>query len=207
MDITLRYPSGVAFIFPVNPEEITIRRDKQFETVNILSLGEVDVPQKEKVREISFSSFFPKHYDGNYCIYEYLPDPQSAMNQLTALMNDKQPVQLIISHTAVNVLVTLSSHQSTFRGGEPGDVYFDVTFRTYREMKVKPVGGSNDASTRTDQKPVPKMYTVKTGDTLSGIAKLQFGSSAKWKSIYEKNRKTIGPDPNVIRPGQKLVMP
>ncbi|MBW5447444.1 LysM peptidoglycan-binding domain-containing protein [Cohnella sp. CFH 77786] len=207
MDISLRYPSGEAFVFPVNPEEITIRRDKQFETVNLLSVGEVDVPQREKVREIAFSSFFPKVHDESYCMCGgNHPDPQEAMNRLTALMNSREPVQLIVSETAVNVLVTLSSHSSTFKGGEPGDVYFDVTFRTYREMRAKPAG-KKGTNTRSDPKPVPKVYTVKSGDTLWAIAKLQLGDSGKWKSIYDRNKAVIGPNPSLIKPGQKLVMP
>lgn len=209
MDISLRYASGETFVFPVNPEEVSIRRDKQFETVNLLSMGEVDVSQKEKVREIAFSSFFPKLHDSCYCNCGGAgqhPDPQAAMNRLTALMNAAQPVQLIISESAVNVLVTLSSHSSTFKGGEPDDVYFDVTFRTYREMRMKSLGRAN-GPTRPDPKPVPKVYAVKPGDTLWAIAKLQLGDSGKWRALYDKNKALIGPNPNLIKPGQKLVMP
>ena len=212
LDISLRYPAGETFVFPVNPEEITIRRDKQFETVNLLSMGEVDVPQQEKVREIAFSSFFPKIHDDRYCQCGgegRHPDPQTAMNRLTALMNSKTPVQIIISDTVVNVLVTLSAHSSIFKGGEPGDVYFDVTFRTYREMKVKPAAQVSQSATaaRPDSKPLPKVYVVKSGDTLWAIAKRELGDSGKWKSLYETNKTVIGPNANLIHPGQKLVMP
>jgi hypothetical protein len=211
VDISLRPPGGETFIFPVNPEEISIRRDRQFETVNILPLGEIDVPQQEKVREISFSSFFPKLHDDRYCGCggeSKHPDPQDAMNRLTAIMNGKTPVRLIISDTAVNVLAFLSAHNSTFHGGEPGDVYFDVTFRTYRDLKVKTAGtGASGTPARPDHRPVPKVYAVKSGDTLWAIAKLLLGDGSKWRTLYEKNKTVIGPDPNRIRPGQKLVLP
>lgn len=128
--------AGNDFYFPVNPDEISISRGKALETVNILSLGEYDFPAGEKVKEVAFSSFFPAVYDPGYCNYENLPDPQEAMNQLTTMMNGKSPVRLIISGTAVNVLVTIAAHNSSFKGGEPGDVYFDLTARTWREMKV-----------------------------------------------------------------------
>jgi nucleoid-associated protein YgaU len=44
---------------------------------------------------------------------------------------------------------------------------------------------------------------------MSGIAKRELGSSARWPEIYRiaANRKLIGPDPGLIRPGQNLVMP
>ena len=58
-------------------------------------------------------------------------------------------------------------------------------------------------------KTAPVSYVVKVGDTLSGIAKRQLGSSARWPEIYRipANRRTIGPNPGVIRPGQHLLMP
>ena len=53
------------------------------------------------------------------------------------------------------------------------------------------------------------IYVVKSGDTMSGIAKHELGSSARWPEIYRipANRKLIGPNPGIIRPGQRLVMP
>lgn len=210
MEIHLIDAAGKDFYFPVNPEEITITRGKALETINIVALGEYDFPVGERVKEIAFSSFFPAAYDPGYCNYENLPDPQVAMNQITAMMNSKRPVRLIISDTAVNVLVMLSAHNSTFKGGEPGDVYFDITARTWQEMKVHThatAQAKKGSSSRSDTKQAAKTYTVKSGDTLSKIAKLELGSSAKWQSIYKANVKTIGKDPNKIKPGQKLVLP
>ena len=48
---------------------------------------------------------------------------------------------------------------------------------------------------------VEKIYTVKSGDTLSGIAK-KYGTT--WQKLYEKNKSVIGNDPNLIKPGQVL---
>ncbi|GIO40391.1 LysM peptidoglycan-binding domain-containing protein [Paenibacillus apis] len=212
MEIHFVDGNGADFHLPVNPEEIRITRDKALETILILSLGEFDLPAGERVKEIAFSSFFPAVYDSGYCNYSNLPDPQEAMNRLTRMMNDKKPVRLIITDTAINVLVMLSAHHSTFRGGEPGDVYFDVTARTWRDMKVHTLnsagsGTSSTDSSRTDTKPKAKTYTVKSGDSLSKIAKLELGSSAKWQQIYSLNKGTIGSDPNKLKPGQKLVLP
>jgi len=207
MEIKIKDPIEGDFIFPVNPEEVSIRREKQYETANLLSFGEIDLVQGEKIKEISFSSFFPKIYDPGYCNYIEIPDPQVAMNRLTALLLKKRPVWLSISGTIINSLVYLSSHDSTIKGGEPGDVYFDVTFRTWRDIKVGNIGSANKGSSRPDMKPVPKVYVVKSGDTLTAIAKRELGSSSKWREIYNGNKTVIGRDPDLIKPGQKLVMP
>ncbi len=53
--------------------------------------------------------------------------------------------------------------------------------------------------------PAARAYTVQPGDTLSEIAaRLGIGD---WRHLYEINRGVIGPDPNLIRPGQVLALP
>lgn len=47
-------------------------------------------------------------------------------------------------------------------------------------------------------------YTVKSGDTLSGIAKSQLGSADRWPEIQKLNDI---PDADLIYPGQTLRLP
>ncbi|HUK35852.1 MAG TPA: LysM peptidoglycan-binding domain-containing protein [Vicinamibacterales bacterium] len=49
-------------------------------------------------------------------------------------------------------------------------------------------------------------YTVKSGDTLSKIAKAQLGDANAFMDIFNANRDQLH-DPNVIRPGQVLKIP
>ncbi|MEU1621569.1 transglycosylase family protein [Streptomyces sp. NPDC005722] len=44
-------------------------------------------------------------------------------------------------------------------------------------------------------------YSVRSGDTLSGIAAAH---GTTWKKLYAVNRSVIGADPNLILPGQRL---
>jgi Transglycosylase-like domain/LysM domain len=46
--------------------------------------------------------------------------------------------------------------------------------------------------------------TVRSGDSLSALASKACGNSADWTGIYAQNQKTIGANPNLIMPGQKL---
>src|SRR2546421_964213 len=52
-------------------------------------------------------------------------------------------------------------------------------------------------------------YTVQQGDTLSGIAQQAYGDGNQWQKIYDypANKQVIGPDPNLIRPGEVLFIP
>ncbi len=58
-------------------------------------------------------------------------------------------------------------------------------------------GGSSTAT---------KIYEVKPGDSLSKIAKREYGSANAWKAIFEANKDVIK-DPDKIYPGQKLKIP
>jgi nucleoid-associated protein YgaU len=51
-----------------------------------------------------------------------------------------------------------------------------------------------------------KIYVVASGDSLSKIAKREYGDANAWPKIFEAN-KDILKDPNKIHPGQKLKIP
>lgn len=51
-----------------------------------------------------------------------------------------------------------------------------------------------------------KTYTVKSGDTLSGIA-ARLEVKGGWRKLHQLNRATIGSNPNRIKPGQVLRLP
>ncbi len=50
-------------------------------------------------------------------------------------------------------------------------------------------------------------YTVQAGDTLFGIAQQAYGNGNLYTRIYAANTAVIGPNPNVIVPGQRLYIP
>ncbi|AEE95790.1 LysM peptidoglycan-binding domain-containing protein [Mahella australiensis] len=197
------------FRFPVNPEEMQVQSEKDIETVEIYQLGEIDFPQGEKRTNISFSSFLPLQYD-TYCQYTNVPKPVEAINKLDAWRKAGKPLRLLITDTPINTLVIISTLSWSTKGGEVGDIYFDIAFRSWQDVKVRTVAISKaPAKKRPDTKPVPKIYVVKSGDSLWKIAKTQLGSGSKWTAIYNipENKKTIGSNPNRIYPGQRLVMP
>ncbi|MEV0896107.1 LysM peptidoglycan-binding domain-containing protein [Actinoplanes sp. NPDC049802] len=54
--------------------------------------------------------------------------------------------------------------------------------------------------------PIPRLYTVKPGDSLSRIAREKLGNESRWREIFNLNREVIA-DPDRIIPGQVLVLP
>ncbi|GHF64094.1 peptidoglycan-binding protein LysM [Streptomyces mashuensis] len=61
---------------------------------------------------------------------------------------------------------------------------------------------SRGGATRTD-KAGEQDYTVRPGDNLSVIAE-QHSVSGGWQTLYQKNQKVVGSDPDLIHPGQHL---
>ena len=64
---------------------------------------------------------------------------------------------------------------------------------------------SRAATTPKRPRPPQRTYTVRPGDTMSGIA-ASLGLS-DWRPLYEANKGVIGPDPNLIQPEQVLTIP
>lgn len=215
MDFYLIDPSGSQLHLPVNPAEVAVEGAKKIETVNIINIGDVDFPAGDERSGISFSSFFPAEYDPSYCRYADIPSPEDALKMLINWKIAGKPIRLLITNTFINVLVLIAKISYKHVGGEPGDIYYDLSLRQWREVKVRtaaeaaaPAALSGVAvQPRPDLKPVPAVYVVKPGDSLWAIAKLQYGNGSRWSDIYEANKDTIGPAPDLIQPGMRLVMP
>jgi nucleoid-associated protein YgaU len=72
---------------------------------------------------------------------------------------------------------------------------------------IKVTGGpSNGGRAATPEASSSKTYTVKSGDTLSRIAKDHLGNAADYMKIFNLNKDQLS-DPDLIKPGQVLRLP
>jgi nucleoid-associated protein YgaU len=71
---------------------------------------------------------------------------------------------------------------------------------------TKGIANVEDKMTTAAPEPEAKMYTVKSGDSLSKIAKEFYGDAMKYNSIFEANQPMLK-DVNKIYPGQVLRIP
>ncbi len=60
---------------------------------------------------------------------------------------------------------------------------------------------------RTQLKSGAACYTVQSGDSLSTISQRFYGTQSAYPKIYYSNLQTVGPNPSLIRTGQKLYIP
>ncbi len=73
-------------------------------------------------------------------------------------------------------------------------------------LRVDGAQTAGSATTTTAASGGSRYYTIKSGDTLSKIAKEQYGDSGDYTKIFEANREVIG-DPDKIYPGQQIRIP
>jgi nucleoid-associated protein YgaU len=55
--------------------------------------------------------------------------------------------------------------------------------------------------------PSVRMHIVTSGQTLSDISKMYYGTTASWRKIYTANKDQLSKGPNAIKAGMKLVIP
>jgi LysM repeat protein len=70
-------------------------------------------------------------------------------------------------------------------------------------------GVQTERATRGKHRKAPTaggIYVVRSGDTLSGIAGKR-DIPGGWQNLYRMNKKTIGSNPGLIHPGQRLQLP
>ena len=91
----------------------------------------------------------------------------------------------------------------------PSDTNFPSSISVAATSEVIPEQNEVSDFVVYDQTPTiksQKFHIVAKGETLSSISSKYYGSSGKWKKIYDNNRDIIK-DPNSLRPGTKLMLP
>lgn len=210
MEIWLKQ-GRTSFRFAVLPSEYEMTSESNNTQVVIHSLGEINLLGKRKLKNVSFSSFFPKE-KYSFCEYTSFPTPKESV-KLIEEMKNAGVLRLTMTGTPVNMDCTIES----FTWGENDgtkDINFSLEFKEYRKVKVRTANTREKitkkvtpATTQRAAKEIKSTtYTVVKGDNLSRIAKNLTGSSANWQAIYNQNKGVIGSNPNLIYPGQQLVV-
>lgn len=214
MDIYLSYNNYEDELWlPVLPSEIEIVTGLNNTTLEVVGLGEIGVVGNRKLNTIAISSFFPKYYS-SYCQQRDIPDPYIAVQKIEFWRDSKKPIRLHITDIPLSMPCMIEEFKYREKGGQPGDVYYDLSLKEYRFIVPRVVTqyastGKMQVSTsvqRPIDKRMPNPYTVKQGDSLYIIAKMAYGDGSKYMEIYEKNKGTIGSDPKKIEPGQVLAL-
>ena len=128
---------GTRYTLPVNPEELQVAHPSTDKTAEIAGLGEVLIPQKPALREVTFSSFLPGARSDPWV--HGSASARSLAKALERAWKGRTKCRLIISRSIdydTNMQCLISDLKFSDRGGEPDDLYYEVTFREYRSYGV-----------------------------------------------------------------------
>lgn len=202
---------------PVNPEEIKRSRELNIETYQVLNTGQVSIPSYYELETFSFEAEFPSQ-EYHYVKTGSFHDADYYEKMFRKAQKNMVPVRFIASNGItddISCKVLVKSVESVEKAGEEGDKYISLTLMEYKApgRRYRAVA---DATTTIKQEETPlaqtnpavtdnKTYTVKSGDTLWGIAKTFYGNGGQYTKIASANSGIS--NPNLIYPGQVLSIP
>lgn len=199
---------------PVTPSEFTVSMGNKIETVNVTAVGDVNIAGTGSLMSIQLSSFFPSRNYG--FVFPVSSDPPSVtastpygyIKYFQDWKNDKTILKFVIPGTANFVDVPVLLEEISYGEKDAsGDVYYTLTLREYRQLKLSASVNTQAAngvrSAENAPKP-PREYTVVSGDTLWAIAKKYYGDGSLYPKIAEANGLK---NPHLIYPGDVFIIP
>ena len=212
--------NNTTYRIPVNPEELKAENNLSIDKYNVLGLGEVAVANYKELNSYSFETEFPFNITSYINYNKDFKNSDFWINLFETWMKNKTVVRFIATNGLgkdINTLVLISNMGVTEKAGEEGDKYISLELLEYREFnkKIAVIKTENDKGTtskvnsstpQSNPKATTKTYVVKSGDTLWGIARTYYGNGAQYPKIFNANKNIIS-NPNLIYPGQKLVIP
>lgn len=203
---------GKKIHFPMNPEKVTLSSGIITQDYSIITLGEVRIPNGNKLDVISWEGKLPGESRSNMSYVKDWISPSDIITALEKFKKDGSTLKLLITETTINKDFFIEQFDSTWSGGH-GDIDYSITLTEAKEIKIYSMSESNDKASSKSQskkratKPKPKTYTVKPGDSLWKIAQKELGNGSRYTEILKLSKPPLSNNPNKIKPGQVLTLP
>lgn len=193
---------------PIPPESFNTKVGGKNEIVDIVNIGEVNILKDIGLRDFSFKILLPKDNALTVIKESEFKEPIFYLSKFREYKANKKPVRFVITRLLPsgkeifkgNLLVSFEDYSVSENAGEEGDFWVDINLKEYREIKItvtKNTGNTDSAGNaivnqevQRTAKEKAKTYTVKKGDTLWKIAKLQLNEGERYMEIAKLNNIT-----------------
>lgn len=214
-------------LLPVPPEKITTKVNGNNKTVTLINDGEINILKKAGLTDIDFTVEIPQS-KYPYAVYkDGFREAGYFFDIFENLKNSLKPFQFIVCRRmpsgrkllSTNIKVSLEDYKITESAKNGFDFEVQLKLKQYRDYGTKQINvqlasgkprASVEPKRETNNSPAPssaQSYTVKSGDCLCAIARRFYGDDKRYIDIYNANKSIIGGNPNLIMPGQKLIIP
>ena len=141
--IFLEYDGQVVQI-PVNPSTFNVKTSGNNATMEIITLGEIVIPKKKKLSNISWECFFP--YENWYPAIRTKGGFRSAqfyLDFIDKIRDDCKPCHLTVTGIGFDDDVVVETFDYYHQAGDHEDTYYNIEFKRYQPFAVSIV---NDKS-------------------------------------------------------------
>lgn len=197
VDIYIREKNGNREIrIPVLPEKISFKSgDATFVTYDLMGRGEVAIPTGTKLSGYVWESLFPGALQSNTSMQRgEWQDPMNYHKILEDWKANRELLTLMVTCSPINADVYVDTYEWELSGAF-GDIPYKLTFIEGRSVTITTtkIGSDTSSPDSSTQRPATtsKKYTIKSGDTLWGIARKFYKAGSKWKTIYKANKAII----------------
>lgn len=205
---------GVSFflgglILPVNPQELNISNSGKNTVVEVVKIGDVNILKRKKLEEISFDFLLPE--SPHYPFVKSWNPPSVYQNTFKNLMDSGSPTTFMAMGLGYSQYVSIEELGEKIIGGDHDSVRMSIKLKEYKPYSAGVLSTPNNpqpptagGEERVEQDSGNTSHTVQSGDTLWDIAKEYYGDGGRYEEIAQANNIT---NPNLIHPGQNLVIP
>ena len=132
---------------PINPETFKTTANGNLDNQNIVGIGDIIRPKAPQLRTFTWSGLFMADYFDplNSAILIY--PPQFYVKWIEGVMKKQKPIKFMNNTISMamsfikpsNYKVLIEKFEYEERGGEPGDIYYTISLKEYREYGIKQI--------------------------------------------------------------------
>lgn len=200
---------GDVLTFPITPAELNIKVGSKNSVVTLINGEDINILKSPALTEVEFEARFPMR---KYPYSRQYTDFQIYYDKFKELKEKKKSFHFIVTRTTpsgkrlwdTNILVGLEEFNVKESADEGDDVLIDFKLKQWKHYGVTtiqvPQKAPTTTSTSNEPRPTenkakePETYTIRSGDTLSKIAKDKYGNASLYTKIYNANKSAIEAD-------------
>jgi len=173
---------------PVNPAEVTVKRESDDKSETVIKLGEVNLLGEDKLQEISIESSLPldpkeTHYA---TALEFLSSAQDYIDWIENARKLKKPIRLVISNTKISLKSTIASFEYGMKNGYDGEYIYTLSLKEFRPFEAKKIGIKQQPEKTVEERPSPPKK-VGMGSTVIVNGQLHRDSQGNGPGQTEQN--------------------